>query len=395
MRKQKGYIFKRGSTWFLRYYDNVVRENGAVERVQFCKRLAPVCDEYRQESDVKQLAQDILEPVNTVTLGPSSAMPVVQFVEQVFFPGYVEKELHASTARGYRDLWKRFLRSRVGVLKLREVETHHITKILASILATDNPRNNALKNMKSFLSAVFRHAISEGYMPKNTVNPVREAKISRHARKPIETFAYTIAEVEAMLAVLGEPAHTIVTTAALTGLRKSELCGLQWQDFHGDTLQVQRAVWNGRIDETKTAASNATIPLMPQVADALNEHRKRLGILAQPTSPIFQADNGAPLNLDNLAYRVIVPALKGAGVEWHGWHAFRRGLATNLNALGIADKTTSTILRHSDVATTQKAYIKPVDETQRSGLSLLSAEIQKQRDENARIMQQRVSGQVN
>jgi len=32
---------------------------------------------------------------------------------------------------------------------------------------------------------------------------------------------------------------------------------------------------------------------------------------------------------------------------WHGWHAFRRGLATNLHALGVDDKTIQAILRHS------------------------------------------------
>lgn len=85
--------------------------------------------------------------------------------------------------------------------------------------------------------------------------------------------------------------------------------------------------------------------------------------------PIFQAGNGKPPNLDNLARSVIMPALGCCTVcqkqedehkpeghefqrnkalpEWHGWHAFRRGLATNLHALGVDDKTIQAILRHS------------------------------------------------
>jgi site-specific recombinase XerD len=39
--------------------------------------------------------------------------------------------------------------------------------------------------------------------------------------------------------------------------------------------------------------------------------------------------------------------------QWHGWHAFRRGLATNLHALGVDDKTIQAILRHSNVSLTQ------------------------------------------
>ena len=47
--------------------------------------------------------------------------------------------------------------------------------------------------------------------------------------------------------------------------------------------------------------------------------------------------------------------------EWHGWHAFRRGLATNLHELGVPDKVIQKILRHSNVSVTQACYIKPRD----------------------------------
>jgi integrase len=45
--------------------------------------------------------------------------------------------------------------------------------------------------------------------------------------------------------------------------------------------------------------------------------------------------------------------LKRAGLFWHGWHGFRRGLASNLNRLGVDDSVIQRILRHSTVATTQ------------------------------------------
>ena len=33
--------------------------------------------------------------------------------------------------------------------------------------------------------------------------------------------------------------------------------------------------------------------------------------------------------------------LKKAGVDWMGWHGFRRGLASNLNRLGVDDSADS------------------------------------------------------
>ena len=69
---------------------------------------------------------------------------------------------------------------------------------------------------------------------------------------------------------------------------------------------------------------------------------------------------GRPLNLANLARRIIVPALKQNGIEWHGWHAFRRGLGTNLYRIGTPDQTIQAILRHANVSTTLNIYVKPV-----------------------------------
>ena len=56
--------------------------------------------------------------------------------------------------------------------------------------------------------------------------------------------------------------------------------------------------------------------------------------------------------------KVIRPALRRAGMEWYGWHAFRRGLATNLNRIGIDARTIQAILRHSNVNTTLSFYVK-------------------------------------
>jgi len=88
-----------------------------------------------------------------------------------------------------------------------------------------------------------------------------------------------------------------------------------------------------------------------------------------------------PLSLNNVLNRQILPVLnacvcgkceaehekedhkfqRGTRPKWHGWYAFRRGLATNLHDLGVTDKTIQAILRHAHVSVTQKSYIKTLD----------------------------------
>jgi integrase len=178
-----------------------------------------------------------------------------------------------------------------------------------------------------------------------------------------------------------EPAATVLATAAFTGLRKSELQGLQWEDFSGDELRVSRAIWNGKVNEPKTRKSKAAIPVIPRLRTILERHRETSG--KPKTGPIFRNSEKYPLCLNNLANRVIVPALTvceeckktehdHAGEEhefrrdasrpqWHGYHAFRRGLATNLYRIGTSDKTIQAILRHSNLSVTMNAYVKSVD----------------------------------
>jgi integrase len=78
-----------------------------------------------------------------------------------------------------------------------------------------------------------------------------------------------------------------------------------------------------------------------------------------------------PLNLANLVRCVIIPKLKEKGVEWHGWHAFRRGLGTNLYRIGRLDKTIQAILRHSNLSTTLSFYVKPVAKDSQAAMQKL------------------------
>ena len=70
-----------------------------------------------------------------------------------------------------------------------------------------------------------------------------------------------------------------------------------------------------------------------------------------------------PLNLNNLARRVILPALKEyerelqESIPWLGWHSFRAGLASNLYSCQVPAGTIQNILRHVDIDTTMKHYV--------------------------------------
>ena len=90
---------------------------------------------------------------------------------------------------------------------------------------------------------------------------------------------------------------------------------------------------------------------------------------------LFPNTIGGALDLHNLAERVIKPKFKEKGIAWKGWHAYRRGLATNLHALGVDDKTIQAILRHEDVSTRQRSYIKTPSRIVTDAMAKLEAKI--------------------
>jgi hypothetical protein len=65
------------------------------------------------------------------------------------------------------------------------------------------------------------------------------------------------------------------------------------------------------------------------------------------------------------------PVQKGEEREWKGWHAFRRGLATNLYELGVAPKVIQGILRHSDIGTTLQFYTQVPESATKDALNQL------------------------
>ena len=90
---------------------------------------------------------------------------------------------------------------------------------------------------------------------------------------------------------------------------------------------------------------------------------------------MFPNKIGGALDLHNLADRVIKPRFKANGLKWKGWHAYRRGLATNLHGLGLPDIVIQATLRHEDIRTTQRSYIKTVPEVVTAAMKRLESQV--------------------
>ncbi len=424
-REQKGSVVKIGGSWCLRYADWRI-ENGERRRVQgLTHKLTAVLEEHkrlkRPPRYVEDLQREFMARVNSSLSKPETCSTITQFVDSAWLP-FIEAHRASSTVTVYRYYWNHLLKPHVGTHLVRDFTTAQAEATLNEI-SRHNPtmRKATLHKLRSMLSAIFKRGIGLGY--RTGANPCREITLPNGL--PSErTYAYTLAEIRQMLSVIQhESTRVMIALAGYAGLSRSEIQGLVWEayDANSGEIAVLSSVVNGRRGKTKTEARKNTVPLIKSARDLLDLYRLRLGnpmsgvmfaSAARRSSSQIEAKSNhstpapesivprAPLDLHNVFCDRIDPVLnacKDCGelkaahgpdsdheycrrpdqVVWHGWHGFRRGLASNLYDLGVDDLTIQRILRHSDVETTRKSYIKVREPNVMSGMERLEAEIRR------------------
>lgn len=372
---QRGHIYRVGRCWLLQYWERSTDASGKVVKRRVARKLATYGDAYLTKAKVRPLADEFLAGINAGNARPESTDTVAHFLEHVYLP-HCAATLRPSTVKGYRDMWK-LVQPHLGNIQLRKFHTADADKLMRTVAEHKVRAHTTHRNLKSFLSGAFKFAKRTGVVNEN---PIRDAEIPRGKPKG-ERPAYTLDEISAMLKVLPEPARTVVLVAALTGLRLSELKGLRWEDFNDDTVTVERAVWRGKVTDTKTLISKAAVPVVPFLAEALEDHKRR----NSGTGYVFHGATGQPLRLENILRRDMRPVLDKLGIEWRGWHPFRYGVGTLLHSLGTPDKVIQGILRHANVSTTLGFYVKPVPEESRAAMRKLEQALGKTLGKRAQL----------
>ena len=355
VRYQIGHLYEDHGAWFVRFRLGIRQANGSVKMQRTAERLGSV-EDFATKADVEAVRMAFMQKVNGAQTSPHPNMTLSEFSEEFYLP-WVERELRASTHKGYRDIWNLYLSGRVGQIRLRRFRTVDASKMLRAIADDCDLTKTTLQHIKSVLSGIFTHAKNEGAYDGE--NPVEGARIPRDAREPGETYAYNLVQILRILEVLPLLPKAAVATASFAGLREGELCGVEWPDFAGDTLTVKRSIWKAVVNEPKTRASRQSVPVIPTLAKILDEHRASMH--NPGTGVIFHSGNGKPMDMDKLAQRVIRPAVEACGLPWYGWHGFRRGIASNLYELSANDKIVQRVLRHAKPHVTRERYIKAFD----------------------------------
>jgi len=297
-------------------------------------------------------------------------MTFLQYLE-VWLDGLTATELKPRTISDYRNETRRYIKPHIADVKLAKLTPLHLEQLYRTLVERGG-RNGQPLSPRTVLRIhrVIRKALGDaerkGIVQRNVARLADKPSISQlNTERP----AWTIDELRAFLtAAEGHELFPLFRLAALTGMRRGELCGLQWEDvdLDGRTLRVRqtRAMVDGRptIEPPKSRRSRRTIDLDDKTVEILHQHRRRqvqaaelVGDGWQQTGYVFTTVIGTPQHPDNVSKR-FVDLVRTLDVTYLTLHGLRHTHATHLLAIGQNPRMVSERLGHADVAFTLQTY---------------------------------------
>jgi integrase len=268
------------------------------------------------------------------------------------------------TLAQYRQHVRIHIAPRIGRYKLAHLMPTKIESFRDDLLA-DLSRPMARKvltSLKSLLKVAKHAHVAADVSVGRSKRAERKLEVGRDIPTPVEIKRLvTAAKDDARM-------HALLLTAALCGLRASELRGLRWTDIDlraGELTVRQRADRYNTIGPPKSASSTRIIPLSPEVVAAL-----KLWKLACPKGEldlVFPPRTGAIMYhrsmLDSLAPMMVAAGVTDKhGNPKYGLHAFRHFFASwciNRRAAGgreLPAKVVQELLGHSSIVMTLDRY---------------------------------------
>jgi integrase len=303
---------------------------------------------------------------------PASALTVADLAE-----GWLA---HLESRVGARDPRRRYSRRTVELYRQR-LHRHIVPAlgrqpvadvVLADVrrvvdqLAGDGLAPGTVTSVIGILSGLLRFAVRSGHIERN---PVRD--LDRDDRpgtgRLTEPRYLNAEEVEALLLQMSDVFRPVAASCAYAGLRVSEALGLRWcdVDFAAGTVSVSAQLApDGTRVPLKTAASAATVPLLPKLAAELKAHRSRVAGQAlarvQPEELVFTTLRGKPQSRRNVLRAVHAAGdtagLNGEGRERVGVHDLRHSFVAVALAAGLTLPEAAALARHANPRVTAAVY---------------------------------------
>ena len=284
-----------------------------------------------QKALLDKLHQNI-ECYRDVELTEDSRMTLGQWLDR-WLTEYKAGTVRPGTLEGYRRYIEYYIKPQLGDKQIFLLSQQDIQRMYRRLKTEgrihEHPEmghqlsDSMVRHIHSTLHAALKDAVQAHVIPRNPTEGTTAPKPNYKPKRIL-----TRAELDAFLAVVeqDEVWRDFFQTELMTGLRRGEICGLQWSDFDGNTgtLKVCRTLHSQRkgeytVGETKTNQGMRTIILPHSVVDILRRRKTDAicqWIFPDPVKPEDPVD-------PNAAYRHMKTLLQRAGLPSIRFHDLR------------------------------------------------------------------------
>ncbi len=385
MSRPRGHVTQRGRKW------SVVI---CVADEATGKRKLHWHSGYTSKREAEKAKSKLLHDLDNESYSGPSTMSVDAFLRKRWLPT-AERTVRPTTYKLYEVMVNAYITPRIGGKRLQKVGPADLDHLYIA-LEKGGRKNGAglskktVANVHGMLWKAFDYAVKVGL---RSTNPTRLADAPRPGRST-KPRVWTRHQLGAFFkSVEGDRLQPAYELAVATGLRRSELLGLTWDNVTLKPVNPQKPnlavvktlVEVGTVltlvDETKTKHSRRLVELAPETVDMLREHRKRQtveqaewGEAYEKHGLVFAQENGALLKPSEFTRR-FQKLCRSAGVPAVGIHGLRHTAATLMLEAGVNVKVVAERLRHASVTATLDVYSHVLPSMETDAAATLAAVI--------------------
>jgi integrase len=353
----KGYFRKRGEKWS--FTVDIGRDPVTGKRKQ------KTVSGFRTKKEAEAACAELLSKLNKGIYVEETDCTVDEFMEH-FFRVYVRAQLRKRTIENYERVHKNYIHPALGAIKLKDLNVPMIQKMFSD-MNEKGLSSSTLKTTYVVLKNALNKAVQWEMLQRNVMDKIPCPKVEKKER-----VTWTLEQAKQFLDMSRKrnPNYYIAFLLAIfTGMRKSEILGLQWKDidFDNNLIYIQRSLLYKKggeyeFDDVKSASSRRTIAIDSFVSAELKKHKIRQNEYKLAFGPEYQDWNlvvttykGTPMNQRALSTELYLIQEK-LGLPKIRFHDLRHTHATILLQLGANPKVISERLGHSDIGITLDIY---------------------------------------
>jgi integrase len=354
----QGYVVAKGSRFYAVIYDGIDPLTGRERR-----QWHPAGTD---RDDADRLARRL--GVQASARLRHCGLSLARYLREEWLPAK-RLSLRPSTWDGYSNKLELHVIPRLGSIPLRRLRVEHIQALYSDLLAEGRADGMGGLDPKSVLEVhvIVRKALADatrrGLVVRNVADTAEAPKRRRPKR---QVRSWTAEQLRVFLdAARHHRLFPAFWLAATTGMRRSEVLALRWEDLDFDAarLSVHRALVSVRYElhesHGKTSSARRCIDLDDDTLAILTAWRKELAHeLARPLRPddyLFPTQSGSAIHPDSFsgAFGRLVAS---ADVPRVRLHDLRHTHATLLLKAGVPIKVVSERLGHATPGFTMATY---------------------------------------